>query len=137
MKNSKIIKILTLTSSLTLVTLFITYRGGYFDNLLYSENSNMQISPNGGAISESKKDTSQIKKDSIRKAKLKMSSSKSLIIIDDMKLKPDSITTKTETLNTKIMESIRMSSSKSGIIFRPKLLDSTFIKKQTKKKNKK
>lgn len=92
MKRSIFIKGLTLTCFLGLLISFVVYKSGGLDGYI---NSDLQTSPNGGALTASAKDTTK-KKD---KPKPRMSGSKSMVIMD---------------------EDVRMSSSKSGIVFTPK-----------------
>jgi len=90
----------TLLSFGVLISLFLLYKTGRFDPVAgNSPSEELQGSPNSGPIKKNKSDAAaKRKKDSIEKARIRMSSSKSGIITDD----------------------VRMSSSKSGVIFTPK-----------------
>lgn len=118
MKRSKFIQGLTLLSFIFLLTAFVLYRMGKFDGYFSNSNSQYQTSPNGGSIGQQPTDTVP-KRAQDSSARLMLSSSKSMVLIDQ-KLSPrDSIKL------TKKLDSLRqhdkamMSSSKSSVIFTP------------------
>jgi|GEM_PF-6434569 len=130
MPRSNFIKPLTIFSSLSLVTLFLLYRTGFFETQSNHSKSNLQTSPNGGTIQTAAADT--LKKDSTKK--LLFPSSKS------MPLPMPSLSPVTDPKYILIPEKELqlMTSSKSGaVVYRDtlfkKILDS-FIKSQTFKK---
>jgi len=96
---SKLQKIAALTSSLLLVSTFILYRGGYFEQH-QSQLSNIISSSNGGAPAL-KKDSSSKKTDSLRRVRL--SSSKSLVLTD-LKLPSTSVTPKQSDSSKKVQK---------------------------------
>lgn len=115
MTKSYLKKGLVLLSSVTLVIVFLLYRGGSFDKTDTAYLSTAQINPNGGVINQVIKDTPKIKKDSL--SFLLMASSKSMVlaqtgpVITDTSQKKKPLLPKTETS--------MFSSSKSSIIFTP------------------
>lgn len=129
MTRSNFIKPFTIFSSLSLVTLFLLYRTGFFVNDPQHIHSNLQTSPNGGTIQTAAADT--LKKDSTKK--LLFPSSKS------MPLPMPSLSPVTDPKNMFTEKELHlMTSSKSGaVVYRDtlfkKILDS-FIKSQTFKK---
>jgi hypothetical protein len=130
MTRSNFIKPLTIFSSLSLVTLFLLYRTGFFVNDPQHIHSSLQTSPNGGTIQTAAADT--LKKDSTKK--LLFPSSKS------MPLPLPSLPTVSDPKYLLIppKEIQLMTGSKSGaVVYRDtlfkKILDS-FIKSQTFKK---
>ncbi len=143
MTKSKYTKGITLTFFITLIAAFLVYRAGYFDKYIYSQSADLQSCPNGGTISQLKKDSLHFRQDSLPRKKVMFSSSKSVVVTDEInfKQKPeDTVTLTKEELHL-------MSSSKSAVIFHPKpnskpnpnmepatpVMDSVFLKGAKKK----
>ncbi len=139
MNKSKIIKSIALVNFFGLLTIFLMYRNGSFDSIIHNNTNNSLASPNGGTLTKSTKDSSVKKTDSSKKQRL--SSSKSLVLVDNMKFKNDTIKVRLDSLTTKPSEEEKrlMYSSKSGIIIESKLFlpDSVNQKKKSKKKRNK
>jgi len=136
MRNSKFTKVLTLASFITLISLFVIYRGGYLDNFFEREDQTMQTSPNGGIISQKDNNTIQTKKDSSQKVKTMLSSSKSVIITDNVNFVTDTTIKKKDSIKLSNEEIELMGSSKSAIIFKPKIKPADSTKTKKDKKNK-
>ena len=113
MKQSIFIKGLTLFSFVFLIGVFLIYRAGKFDTYLEINNSTLQTSHNGGTIMSSKTDSLKSKKDSTQK--LRLSSSKSMVITGEKYFFTNPIIKKPKTDSVK---RLMLSSSKSAIIFR-------------------
>jgi hypothetical protein len=118
MKKSSLTKVLTILSSLILVTLFLLYRIGIFDESNASTGSNLQWSPNGGNINSTSTDSSKTKKDSTKP--LMLSSSKVLILTDKEPSLLDSLKKQPAKPAYPRNEKEIFSSSKSVIVFKPK-----------------
>jgi len=137
MNKTKFFKGLALLNFVTLLTLFLFFRNGSFDK--YFDNDKNLTSPNGGTPPKVSKDTIVQKKDSIQRQRL--SSSKSLVLIDNIKLDKDTsrIAKDSITINLTEEEKRLMYSSKSGIIIDPKMFKTDSFKfksiKAKKKKN--
>lgn len=131
MDKTKIFKGLALFNFVALLTLFLFFRNGSFDN--YFDNAKKLTSPNGGTPIK----LSQ-KKDSLQQQRL--SSSKSLVIIDNLKLNKDTAKIVKDSINIKLTEKEKrlMYSSKSGIIIDSKMfkIDSLKLKPKNSKKKK-
>jgi hypothetical protein len=136
MDKTKIFKGLALFNFIALLTLFLFFRNDSFDKYFNSDKN--LTSPNGGTPTKLSKDTITQKKDSLQRQRL--SSSKSLVIIDNLKLDKDTtkITKDSITINLTEEEKRLMYSSKSGIIIDPKLFkpDSLKLKPKNSKKKK-
>lgn len=119
MRKSKVLKALALINFVGLLTLFLMYRNGSFDNYLYNNNEKIISDPNGGTTLKNTDDSTKIINDTLNKQRF--SSSKSLILIEN-RPKLDTTPTKPDTVNIKQRnENIRlMPSSKSGVIIEPK-----------------
>lgn len=135
--NMKIIfKGLALINFVVLVTLFLLFRNGSFNK--YLNNNKIFTSPNGGTPTKISNDTSAQIKDTIQRPRL--SSSKSLVIIDNLRIENDSskITQDSIPFNPSEEDKTLMHSSKSGIIIDPKMikLDSIILKNEKSKKKK-
>ena len=131
MNKTKILKGLALVNFIGLVTVFLFFRNGSFSK-------NSLTSPNGGTQTKVSKDSIPQKKDSIGRQRL--SSSKSVVIIDNMNLKKDSTKPKEDSIkiNQSEEEKRLMYSSKSGIIIDPpKFKTDSFIFKTKNSKKKK
>lgn len=113
MTQSIFIKGLTLFSFVFLIGVFLIYRAGKFDTYLEINNSTLQTSHNGGAITSSKTDSLKSKKDSTQK--LRLSSSKSVVITGERYFFTNPINKKPKTDSVK---RLMLSSSKSAIIFK-------------------
>ncbi len=138
MKKLYLIKLITLLSSISLVTVFLLYRVGFFENLTIGEQNNLQTSHNGGKFNSLKVNTIENKKDSSKS--LMLSSSKFMILTDKKSTFLDSL--KKKSLKNKYPNNPTeiLSSSKSAIIFKPKQsfnLDSFRIKLDSLKAKKK
>jgi hypothetical protein len=127
MKKKTIYKSIALANFVLLLAAFLLFRNGSFDKFLY-DNSDLKLtSPNGGTPVKTAKDSAVKKTDSIRRQRL--SSSKSLVIIDNIKLKTDTIKPKPDSpkINVPGKEKPLMYSSKSGIIVDPKMVQKITI----------
>lgn len=131
------LKAITLFSSVSLVTLFLMYRTGVFDE---TDIASLQSSPNGGSMNNSiVNDTTPPKKDSTNP--LRLSSSKVLILTDEerasleiARLIADSTKDKAEQKPPAMFYG-----TKSGAVFKPKFDSSNSFKFRydTSKKHKK
>ena len=139
MSKLKIIKGIALVNFFALLTIFLMYRNGSFDSFIHSGTKNSLASPNGGTLTKSTKDSSVKKNDSLKKQRL--SSSKSLVLVDNMKFNNDTIKAHSDSIVIKSSEEEKrlMYSSKSGIIIESKMFlsDSLNQKKKSKKKRNK
>jgi len=123
MKRSRFLQGFTLLSFLFLLTAFVLYRLGKFDNYLSSERSRFQTSPNGGNVVQELTDTiPRVISDS--SARLLLSSSKSIVVAEKLirriEKRPnyiDSIRIKRMMDSVYKKKIVLMSSSKSGYIF--------------------
>ena len=117
MGRSKFIKALTLFSFISFIIAFLLYRTGSFDSYITVVDPSLQTSPNGGAIKTAKPDSlvTLPEMDSIQK--LRMFSSKSMVLVDEKT--PLFLPTKPKRKPVYTAPPVRMSSSKSGIIFPP------------------
>ena len=145
MKSSKLLKILTLLSFIILMSSFVAYRTGAFEEFIQSDNDNaMQENQKRSLIKTTHIDSPIVNiVDTPRTKPTMMPTSKSIILIDDkFKIKPISqeiergnseqkIVLDSSTIKLKDEINI-MGSSKSLIMFRPK-----FVIDTTKKKPKK
>lgn len=126
MNKSILFKGIALSNFIILMIAFLFYRNGSFDNFIYNNDENILTSPNGGTPSKSNKNSSPTAKtDSLKK--LRLSSSKSAVIIDKINLEKDTTTRKKK----KVAKTL-MPSSKSGVIFEQKQ-DKNSQKKKPKK----
>ncbi len=136
MKKSKIFKFIAVVNFIALLTVFLLYRNGSFDKYLYNDVNNNFTSPNGGVGAKNNKDSTKVKTDSLLRQR--MSSSKSLVIIDNVKLKTDTTKPKKDTANfkRKDKQTRMMYSSKSGAIIEPNRFkaDSIYISPKSQKK---
>ena len=136
MKKLNIFKFIAVVNFIALLTVFLFYRNGSFDRYLYNNTDNNFISPNGGVVAKSNKDSSKVKTDALQRQRI--SSSKSIVITDNVKFKADTTKPKKDTARIKQkQEPIRMmSGSKSGAIIEPKLFnaDSMYIELRPRKK---
>lgn len=136
MKKSKIFKVIALVNFIALLTVFLLYRNGSFDRYIFNDANNNFTSPNGGVGAKNNNDSTKVKTDSLLRQR--MSSSKSLVIIDNVKLKDDTTKSKKDAVRIqRKQEPIRMmSGSKSGAIIEPKLfnVDSMYIELRPQKK---
>ena len=117
MNHSPFIKGLTLLSFLSLISIFILYRMDKLNGFFKSEASPIQTSPNGGAVNTAKADTMKPSTiDSLRR--LRMSSSKSILIFDKKPNLFDTIKRKYKPSTNKTETPLMFSGSKSGPIIR-------------------
>ena len=117
MTQSKFFKAFAILNALAFVALFLLYRNGSFDSYFYTNKNTTLTSPNGGTPT---KPASQIPKTLTSPEEIeRLSSSKTVIMTDYIKIKKDSPTKKTDSLKVKLKPNTRdlMYSSKSGIIF--------------------
>lgn len=140
MNKSVIFKGFALVNFVILLTAFLLYRNGSFDNFIYNNNENLLTSPNGGTVTQTTQDSTFVKIDTSR---IFSSSSKSLVLIDDIKFDEDTTqtdTTQTDSSKVNLLidkQKHLMYSSKSGRIIDPKLFESDSLKKEKKSKKKK
>ncbi|MEN7551286.1 hypothetical protein AAG747_25435 [Rapidithrix thailandica] len=109
MKQSMLIKMLTLTLFTGLIGTFVAYRAGFFKATLDSNSHSSQM------------DTLQ-RTDSISLKKQWMPSSKVLILKENDLLKKDSLEPPFHSDSVKIKDPKIMGSSKSGILLTPEIL---------------
>jgi hypothetical protein len=111
MRRSQFIKALTLFSSLSLLTAFLLYRTGYFDDYISVTDPGLQTSHNGGVITRAKQDSlaSSPALDSAQRSRLFSSKPSPFLktIIPSKKTVP-------------IQPPVMWSGSKSGIMFQPR-----------------
>lgn len=117
MQKSYFIKAFILLSFISLITLFLLYRTGKFDKYVLNERSELQSSPNGGFIPSNKKDTTKSK--NYFADKLRLSSSKFIILSDKTPSFLDSAKKRIKLPYIQPPNEQMMSSSKSAIIFTP------------------
>jgi len=119
MRKSKVFKALALLNFVGLLTMFLLYRNGSFDNYFYNNNENLLTDPNGGTTLKNTDDSTKIVKDTLNKQRF--SSSKSLILIEN-RPKLDTTPSKPDTTNVKQSNGNKelMYGSKSGRIIEPK-----------------
>ncbi|WP_299626697.1 hypothetical protein [uncultured Tenacibaculum sp.] len=110
MKN-KIIKSITLIVFSTLIISFIAYRAGYLNDIIFNSSTNLP---------EEESSENSTQNDSAKKIEF-MSSSKTIIMQDHPILSKDSTKMKMDSI---VMQSF-ISSSKSGLILKPKDLKKT------------
>ncbi|MCH5596670.1 hypothetical protein [Niabella ginsengisoli] len=127
MRKLRILQTITIGTFMSLIGLFVAYRGGFLDSLIFRNANNLQTSPNGAPVTGTK--TTQ--KDSVNITRI--SSSKSIVVVDKNQWpKADSVkklrmssskslilTERKWTAPLKNAENSRLSSSKSAIIFKP------------------
>lgn len=135
MNKAIIFKGLALFNFVVLLTLFLFFRNGSFD-IYFGIDKNL-TSPNGGTPTKMSKDTISQKKDSIRQQRL--SSSKTFVIIDNLKLNEDTAKKAKDSVTIKLTEKEKrlMYSSKSGIIIDPIMFKIDSLKLRTKYSKKK
>jgi hypothetical protein len=133
MNKSKFLKGFALINFTVLITLFLLYSNGSFDD--FQINDNKLSSPNGGTLTSAKKDTGNAKMDSAQKQKISLSSSKSVVLIDNIKFKKDTFKTIPDSNHPQLEKVIYMHGSKSGRIFEPpKVVPQTRKQKRQQKK---
>lgn len=124
MKKSPWIKALTIGCFLLFITTFVLYRSGQLDAWLDNEKPSIQTSPNGSNIAANTIDTTKPATPDSTQQRIMMSSSKSMVLIEKPSIFKNTLRLK-KRLDSMKRETIMMSSSKSGIIFKPvKLSDS-------------
>lgn len=103
--KKKLLQLITLGCSITLVVLFIRFKAQYYSTPLLNPN------PNGGVLTNTR---DSIKKDTIKKLTV-LPSSKVMLVLDDMpKLKPkDTLVQIFDSVTYKLI----MSGSKSATVF--------------------
>ena len=130
MNRKTIFKAIALINFVLLITVFLLYRNGSFDHYLYGSNERNLTSPNGGTPAKVSKDSIPKKYDSLRS--IRMSSSKSIVIMDERKLRTEAMYIKFDStkIRSKPEEKGLMYSSKSGRIVTPRSFsfDSSKIK---------
>lgn len=120
------IKVLTIASSISLSSTFIIYRGGYLDSFFYPSITALQTSSNGGAFI--KKPTDSLPLKNIRLPR-RFSSSKSIVLTDNINFNHDSIKVKTDSLKQQKEQLRLMTSSKFGIMIEPAMAVPDSIRK--------
>ncbi|WP_338814870.1 hypothetical protein V9L05_06665 [Bernardetia sp. Wsw4-3y2] len=140
MNKSFIFKGFALVNFVILLTAFLLYRNGSFDNFIYNNTKNLLTSPNGGTVTQTTQDSLTIKADTLDV--IRFSSSKSMRIFEEVKFEQDTIktdTTKTDSSKVNLTEKQKhlMYSSKSGRIIDPKLFEVDSLKKEKKSEKKK
>jgi hypothetical protein len=137
MKKKTIYKSIALANFVVLLTAFLLFRNGSFDKFFYGKSDLKLTSPNGGTPVKTAKDSAIKKTDSIQKQRL--SSSKSLVIIDNIKLNTDTVKPKADSIKNNFTgkEKPLMYSSKSGIIVDPKMVQKITLPDSVKLNNKK
>jgi hypothetical protein len=130
MNRKAIFKTIALINFVLLITVFLLYRNGSFDHYIYDANERNLTSPNGGTPAIASKDSIPKKYDSLQS--MRMSSSKSIVIMDERKLRIDAMNIKFDStkIRSKPEEKRLMYSSKSGGIVDPRSFsfDSSKIK---------
>lgn len=139
MNRKTIFKGIALLNFIILITVFLLYRNGSFDRYIYGANERNLTSPNGGTPAKVSKESTSKETDSLQN--LRMASSKSMIIVDERKLRTDAIFIKLDTTKPSLKpeEKRLMYSSKSGMMVEPKSFpfDSSKVKQiKLTKKNK-
>lgn len=126
MKKNLLLKVLVLTSFIALIGLFLLYRIGYFNEQINKATNNIGNSPNDSTTAHIVKDTPK---------KTMLSSSKSIVVTDNIDNKPIDINKaiygiklkKKDTATKPVVTSVPankedislISSSKSGVIVDP------------------
>jgi hypothetical protein len=84
MKRSVIFKIIAVINFIALFTIFVLYRNGSFDSYFYKNSNNNFTSPNGGVGAKQITDSINRRIDSLhRSQRMRLSSSKSIVAIDN------------------------------------------------------
>lgn len=132
--NTTFFKGIALANFVILLTAFLLYRNGFFDSFIYNNRNVILTSPNGGTSTQATKDSTIVEADS---SAYYFSSSKSIVLTDDMKFLKD--TTQKDSVATPSTEkkSHLMYSSKSGRIIDPSVFREDSLKKEKKSKKKK
>lgn len=131
MQHSPFIKTVTLLSFLSLISVFIIYKGGYLDNFFDEEGSMLQTSTNGGNLSQN--NTIASTNDHAQKAETRLSSSKSIVITNNISFSSDTPPKQTDTPTYTEEELKLMQSSKSGYIFKPAFKGTDSLKTKNRK----
>jgi hypothetical protein len=150
MNKRTIFKVIAVTNFVILSVVFLMFRNGSFNSYLYKDGDSNFTSSNGGVGTKYNVDSLKAKIDSIQKVKkniqdVRLSSSKSLVAIDQMPWRPpknpakDSMLVYPRDNEKKMMTRSNpdiMYSSKSGLIIDPNLmvLDSLLKEKEKQKK---
>jgi len=116
MGRSKFIKALTLFSFISFLTAFLLYRTGYFDDDVTVEDRSLQTSHNGGIITPAKADSLATLPEVDSAERLRMFSSKSMVLTDKKIKFPSTIKPMKKPVYT---QPIMWSGSKSGVVFPP------------------
>ncbi len=141
MLKSKLIKVVTLTSSISLFALFLLYRGGYCNDFIYDNSNNNFTSPNGGVSSGKSADTTKVKIGDFY-IDPSLPSSKSMILFDERKFQDTAVVQDSTVLvdsidtTTPFVIDEMMGGSKSGPVFLypPMIKDSSDNKSKTRKR---
>ncbi len=141
MNKSVIFKGFALVNFVILLTVFLLYRNGSFDNFIYNNRQNSLTSPNGGTVTQTTQDSLSMEFDSLEV--IRFSSTKSIRIFKEIRFNKDTTqtdTTKIDSSKVDLTDKQKhlMYSSKSGQIIDPKWFESDSLreKKSKKKKNK-
>lgn len=142
MKRSTIFKVIAVANFLALVSIFLLYRNGTFDSYLYKNSNNNFTSPNGGVGAKQITDSINARIDSMhRLQRVRLSSSKSLVTIDNMDRtsRLDSTRVRPTDKEKEMMQRSKpemIYSSKSGMIIEPNMLTLDSLLKTQKKQKK-
>lgn len=128
MKPGTFIKRITLFGFVFLITVFLLYRIGRFNVFVNANSSPVQTSPNGAAINPAKADTIKPIKDSSEK--LRLSSSKSIVLTEKKPAYVDSIKNKYNHDERKVKREI-LPGSKPAYIFRPRYTMADSLRKDS------
>lgn len=136
MNKTKVFKGLALMNFVCLLALFLFFRNGSFDT--YFDKDQQMTSPNGGTPTKITEDTLTQNKDV--KQRQRLSSSKSIVITENLTLNSDTSNRTRDSITIKSIEEEKqlMYSSKSGMIIDPKMfkIDSLEVKTKHSKKKK-
>lgn len=127
MERKSLRKLLALSSFFLLISLFVLFKSGSLGQFL---SAGMQTSPNGGAVNTIKADsTAKAKEDSV--SRLRMSSSKMLVIVDNRTAKKAKKQAHADSVAR--AKRMRMPGSKSAMILDPSVLNNadTLTKRDT------
>ena len=136
MSQNFFLKSIALLNFIFLMTAFLLYRNGSFNDYFFSSNEINLSSPNGGTPTKITKDSTAKIIDSLQIQRFP--SSKSIILIDPLKQKKDTTVLKKDSIKTIfIEEKSLLYSSKSGMIVDPKKTLPDTLKNNKRKKKKK
>lgn len=138
MDKTKIFKGVAFINFIGFIILFLLFKNGTFDKYFSNDKSSSLTSPNGGTPTKLTKDSINQKNDSLKRRRL--SSSKSLVIIDDLFQEGATIKAAKDSIKLSAIEDKKhlKESSKSGLIINSKKgkTDSLKSKERDQKKTK-